>query len=159
MILSASVTFISLPGLDDVSRLSGLISMIFAASSMISTVIALFRYKADVDRSIIYVGGGEGLVLLSVSCSPQNHIRDPHHCCIFVAEAKHHHVSAHCLPCLGYRGIHDRHRLLLLPRCTNHEQDQYPTTFPGLHALGTRGHDGRSRWNAAGDGTTSTTMS
>lgn len=37
---------------------------------MISTVIALFRYKADVDRSIIYVGGGEGLVLLSVSCSP-----------------------------------------------------------------------------------------
>ncbi|KAL6307106.1 hypothetical protein BKA93DRAFT_728227 [Sparassis latifolia] len=62
VILSASVTFISLPGLDDVARLAGLIAILFSASSMISTVIALFRYKAE--RTVVYVGG-EGLMMLS----------------------------------------------------------------------------------------------
>ena len=33
---------------------------------MISAVIALFRYKADVERAVVYMGG-EGLVMLSVS--------------------------------------------------------------------------------------------
>ena len=32
---------------------------------MISAVIALFRYKADVERVVVYMGG-EGLVMLSV---------------------------------------------------------------------------------------------
>lgn len=66
MILSASVTFISLPGLDDVARLAGLLAILFSASSMVSTVIALFRYKVDIERTVVYVGG-EGLMLLSVS--------------------------------------------------------------------------------------------
>ena len=65
MILSASVTFLSLPGLDDISRLAGLIAILFSASSMISTVVALFRYKADIDRAVVYVGG-EGLMVMSV---------------------------------------------------------------------------------------------
>ena len=33
---------------------------------MISAVIALFRYKADAERAVVYMGG-EGLVMLSVS--------------------------------------------------------------------------------------------
>ncbi|KAI0940341.1 hypothetical protein AcV5_001475 [Taiwanofungus camphoratus] len=64
VILSASVTFISLPGLDDVARLAGLLAILFSASSMVSTVIALFRYKVDIERTVVYVGG-EGLMLLS----------------------------------------------------------------------------------------------
>lgn len=69
VILSASVTFLSLPGLDDISRLAGLIAILFSASSMISTVVALFRYKADVERTVMYVGG-EGLMVVSVRFSP-----------------------------------------------------------------------------------------
>ncbi|KAH9947203.1 hypothetical protein B0H21DRAFT_692432 [Amylocystis lapponica] len=64
VILSASVTFISLPGLDDIARLAGLLAILFSASSMVSTVIALFRYKADVERTVVYVGH-EGVMLLS----------------------------------------------------------------------------------------------
>ena len=36
---------------------------------MISAVIALFRYKADAERAVVYMGG-EGLVMLSVSSTP-----------------------------------------------------------------------------------------
>ncbi|OBZ70382.1 hypothetical protein A0H81_09801 [Grifola frondosa] len=64
VILSASVTFLSLPQLDDVARLAGLIAILFSASSMVSTVVALFRYKTDLERTVVYVGG-EGLVYLS----------------------------------------------------------------------------------------------
>lgn len=64
VILSASVTFMTLPGLDDVARLAGMIAILFSASSMVSSVFALFRYKADVERTVVYVGG-EGLMLLS----------------------------------------------------------------------------------------------
>lgn len=65
VILSASVTFLTLPGLDDVARLAGMIAILFSASSMVSTVVALFRYKADIERTVVYIGG-EGLMLLSV---------------------------------------------------------------------------------------------
>ncbi|TCD65970.1 hypothetical protein EIP91_001962 [Steccherinum ochraceum] len=64
LILSASVTFMTLPGLDDVARLAGLIAILFSASSMVSSVVALFRWKADVERTVVYVGG-EGLTLLT----------------------------------------------------------------------------------------------
>ncbi|PSR83451.1 hypothetical protein PHLCEN_2v5723 [Hermanssonia centrifuga] len=64
VILSASVTFLSLPGLDDISRLAGMIAILFSASSMVSAVVALFRYKADLERTVVYVGG-EGLMVVS----------------------------------------------------------------------------------------------
>jgi hypothetical protein len=63
--LSASVTFITLPGIDDVSRVAGFLAILLSASSLISAVIALFRYKADIENPIMYPRG-EGLVLLSV---------------------------------------------------------------------------------------------
>lgn len=65
VILSASVTFITLPGIDDVSRVAGFIAILLSASSLISAVIALFRFKADIENPIAYPRG-EGLVLLSV---------------------------------------------------------------------------------------------
>jgi hypothetical protein len=65
VILSASVTFITLPGIDDVSRLAGFLAILLSASSLIAAVIALFRYKSDIENPIVYPRG-EGLVLLSV---------------------------------------------------------------------------------------------
>jgi hypothetical protein len=65
IILSASVTFITLPGIDDVSRVAGFIAILLSASSLISAVIALFRFKSDIENPIAYPRG-EGLVLLSV---------------------------------------------------------------------------------------------
>lgn len=64
IILSASVTFITLPGLDDVSRISGFLAILLSAFSLISAVIALFRYKSDIEHPVAYPRG-EGLVLLS----------------------------------------------------------------------------------------------
>lgn len=63
--MSASVTFLSLPSLDDVARLTGFLAILFSASSMVSSVLALFRYKTDIDRSVVYIGS-EGLTHLSV---------------------------------------------------------------------------------------------
>ncbi|KAL0568569.1 hypothetical protein V5O48_013414 [Marasmius crinis-equi] len=51
IILSASVTFLSLPGLDAISRVVGLVSALLATFSMIATVIAVFKYKSDLERS------------------------------------------------------------------------------------------------------------
>ncbi|EMD40307.1 hypothetical protein CERSUDRAFT_130057 [Gelatoporia subvermispora B] len=64
VVLSASVTFITLPGLDDVTRLAGLVAIMFSASSIVSAVIALLRYKTDIERSSVYIHG-EGLMVLS----------------------------------------------------------------------------------------------
>ncbi|KAI0268289.1 hypothetical protein BC834DRAFT_821316, partial [Gloeopeniophorella convolvens] len=64
IILSASVTFISLPGIDDVSRIAGFIAILLSASSLVSAVITLFRYKSDIEHPVMYPRG-EGLVLLS----------------------------------------------------------------------------------------------
>ncbi|KAI0337961.1 hypothetical protein BDW22DRAFT_1338908 [Trametopsis cervina] len=64
VILSASVTLMTLPGLDDIARLAGMIAILFSASSMVSSVVALFKFKADVERTVVYIGG-EGLMVLS----------------------------------------------------------------------------------------------
>ncbi|KAH9919695.1 uncharacterized protein B0H18DRAFT_1086572 [Fomitopsis serialis] len=63
-VLSASVTFISLPGVDDTCRLAGFVAIALSASSMISAVVALFRYKAEVEHPVVHVGG-EGLLVIS----------------------------------------------------------------------------------------------
>lgn len=66
--MSASVTFLSLPSLDDVARLTGFLAILFSAASMVSSVLALFRYKTDIDRSVVFIGS-EGLTHLSVCYS------------------------------------------------------------------------------------------
>lgn len=64
IILSASVTFISLPGVDDVARIAALLAILCSTASMASTVLALFRYKADIERAPF--ASGEGFVFLTV---------------------------------------------------------------------------------------------
>jgi hypothetical protein len=51
VILTASVTFMSLPALDDIARIAGFVAILCSAASMSASVIALFRYKADVERT------------------------------------------------------------------------------------------------------------
>ena len=63
------MTLVSLPGLDNLGRIAGFVAILCSIASMISAVIALFRYKADVERAVVYMGG-EGLVMLSVSSTP-----------------------------------------------------------------------------------------
>jgi hypothetical protein len=64
IILSASVSFITLPGIDDISRIAGFLAILLSASSLISAVIALFRYKSDIEHPVAYPRG-EGLILLT----------------------------------------------------------------------------------------------
>ncbi|KAI0638617.1 hypothetical protein C8Q77DRAFT_1047520 [Trametes polyzona] len=66
VILSASVTLLSLPQIDDVARLTGFLAITFSASSMVASVLALFRYKTDIDRTVVYIGS-EGFRHLSRS--------------------------------------------------------------------------------------------
>ena len=63
--LSASVMFTSLPGLDDTCRLAGYVAIALSASSMISAIVALFRYKTEVEHPVDHTGG-EGPLLISV---------------------------------------------------------------------------------------------
>jgi len=63
IILSASVTFVSLPGLDSIARVAGFVSIICSTASLASAVMALFRYKVDMERELS--AAGEGLTTLS----------------------------------------------------------------------------------------------
>ncbi|PPQ77168.1 hypothetical protein CVT25_010796 [Psilocybe cyanescens] len=50
IVLSASVTFLSLPGLDSVARTAGMVAVLFAAFAMVATGVAVLRHKADMER-------------------------------------------------------------------------------------------------------------
>ncbi|KAJ3746598.1 hypothetical protein DFH05DRAFT_1485883 [Lentinula detonsa] len=70
IVLSASVTFLSLPGLDNIGRIPGLVAVVLATFSMVFSVVALFRYKADMECLSSNIGpwagfSGEGLMLHS----------------------------------------------------------------------------------------------
>ncbi|KAF8076962.1 hypothetical protein FPV67DRAFT_1715819 [Lyophyllum atratum] len=64
IVLSASVTFLSLPGLDNFARVAGFVAILFAAISMAATLVALFRYKADLENPVSHIAS-EGLTMLS----------------------------------------------------------------------------------------------
>jgi hypothetical protein len=68
IVLSTSVTFLSLPGLDNIARIAGFVAVFFSTASLTSSVIALLRFKSDVDKAMASVGG-EGLILAPVRFS------------------------------------------------------------------------------------------
>ena len=108
------MTFITLPGLDDVSRISGFLAILLSASSLISAVIALFRYKSDIEHPVAYPRG-EGLVLLSVCAigtTFNNLIANSN---IELEAAKCSPISSPCFFALRDRGIHYWHRTVCLP--------------------------------------------
>ncbi|KAF7328383.1 hypothetical protein MVEN_02553900 [Mycena venus] len=74
VLLSASVTFLSLPGLHNIARVVALVVVLLAAGAMASGLVALFRYKAELVEAArpgaaaqlnSAVVGGEGLMFIS----------------------------------------------------------------------------------------------
>ncbi|KAJ7362301.1 hypothetical protein DFH08DRAFT_910723 [Mycena albidolilacea] len=74
VLLSASITFLSLPGLDHIARVVALVVVLLAAGAMASGLVALFRYKSelvDAARPVAVsslnprVIGGEGVMIIS----------------------------------------------------------------------------------------------
>ncbi|CAA7259460.1 unnamed protein product [Cyclocybe aegerita] len=64
IVLSASVTFLSLPGLDSVARTSGMVAVLFAAGAIAATGVAVLRHKADLERPVSRVGV-EGIMIVT----------------------------------------------------------------------------------------------
>jgi len=64
IVLSASVTFLSLPGLDNLARIAGFVAILCASFSITSTAVSVFRFKGELERPTASVGM-EGLMLLS----------------------------------------------------------------------------------------------
>ncbi|EGO02346.1 hypothetical protein SERLA73DRAFT_104765 [Serpula lacrymans var. lacrymans S7.3] len=64
LILSASVTLMTLPGLDTISRIAGLVAIVCSTASMIASLMAFIRYKTDVTRPTSTIGG-EGFVFIT----------------------------------------------------------------------------------------------
>jgi len=52
IVLSVSTAFISLPELDSFPRITAMVAILFAAFSIVATVVAIFRHKADLERQI-----------------------------------------------------------------------------------------------------------
>ena len=144
IVLSASVTLVSLPGLDNLGRIAGFVAILCSVASMISAVIALFRYKADVERAVVYMGG-EGLVMLSVSSTPQY----PTEPSLTSPKAtKHCDVVAIGFPRVGDRRVYHRNYVVLVPRFHNYLSWHDQTTLHRLHALDGRRSDGCIGWGS-----------
>ncbi|EIW76455.1 hypothetical protein CONPUDRAFT_168992 [Coniophora puteana RWD-64-598 SS2] len=71
IILSASVTLVTLPGIDEIARIAGIVAIACSVASMISAFAVIFRHKAEVYHGRSHgVGGangigGEGFIVLS----------------------------------------------------------------------------------------------
>ena len=63
--LSASVIFLSLPGLDNLARIASFVAILCASFSIMFTAVNVFRFKADLERPAASVGVND-LKLLSV---------------------------------------------------------------------------------------------
>ncbi|KAI0279892.1 hypothetical protein BC826DRAFT_1112514 [Russula brevipes] len=72
---NAPPTFPTLLGVDDISRVVGFLAILLSVSSLISAVIALFRYKSDMENSIAYPRGGLLLVQPQLAA---NHLSPQH---------------------------------------------------------------------------------
>ncbi|KAF8839287.1 hypothetical protein BDN67DRAFT_905823 [Paxillus ammoniavirescens] len=64
IILSASVTLMSLPGLDSIARIGGLVAITCSVLSMVTSFVSIFRYKAEMARGVSQPAG-EGFMTLS----------------------------------------------------------------------------------------------
>ncbi|KAF9235233.1 hypothetical protein BU15DRAFT_51639, partial [Melanogaster broomeanus] len=64
IILSASVTLMTLPGLESIARIGGLVAITCSVLSMVTSFVSIFRYKAEMARGV-GLSSGEGFVMLS----------------------------------------------------------------------------------------------
>jgi hypothetical protein len=68
VILSASVTLMTLPGLSGIARMSGLVAIMCSVLSMTTSFISIMRHKTDLTHGTP-TSGSEGFVLLTVCFS------------------------------------------------------------------------------------------
>ena len=66
VILSASVTLMTLPGLSGIARIAGLVVIMCSVLSMIMSFISIVKYKAELTHGTP-TSGSKGFVLLSGS--------------------------------------------------------------------------------------------
>jgi hypothetical protein len=125
------VSFITLPGIDDISRIAGFLAILLSASSLISAVIALFRYKSDIEHPVAYPRG-EGLILLTV-CVIGTIFNLIANSDIEPEATKCPTISPLSLSALRDRSIHYRRRIVCLPRTVNNGEW---TPLRGLYTVG-----------------------
>ena len=125
------MSFITLPGIDDISRIAGFLAILLSASSLISAVIALFRYKSDIEHPVAYPRG-EGLILLSV-CVIGTIFNLIVNSDIEPKATKCSSISSLSLSALRYRSIHHRRCIVCLPRIVNNGEWTPPR---GLYTVG-----------------------
>ncbi|KAG6332906.1 hypothetical protein ID866_6184 [Astraeus odoratus] len=63
IILSASVTLMTLPGLGSIARIGGLVAISCSVLSMVTSFVSIFRYKSEIAQGAAHAAG-EGFVLL-----------------------------------------------------------------------------------------------
>jgi hypothetical protein len=63
VILSASVAFVAIPGVDTAARTAALIAILCSAASILGTLLAVLRYKLDLGRAPSFLSGESPLIL------------------------------------------------------------------------------------------------
>ncbi len=117
--------------MDDVSRIAGFLAILLSASSLVSAVIALFRYKSDIEHPVAYPRG-EGLILLSV-CVIGTIFNLIANSDIEPEATKCPPISSFGLSALRDRSIHYRHRIVCLPGIDDNGEW---TPLRGLYTVG-----------------------
>ena len=131
------MTFLSLPGLDAFSRTTSMVAILFAAFSMASTVVAIFRHKADLERPISHVGI-EGMMVITV-CDAlrvcQNYLAKKPDLVLDIA-TNCYFISTTGLFGLCYHSLHHRSRSVLIQRGDRIRSVNDEKIFRRLHKVG-----------------------
>ena len=129
------MTLLTRPGLDDIVRLAGMIAILFSTSGMVSAVTTLFKYKADMERAIVYVGS-EKLMVTTVRIS----VLPPYIEVLTYVTAPKCRVSH-----MEHSRLHHWYHLLLVQRCYPYDQDCYQAAVHRLYTLDSHWRFGQPR--------------
>jgi len=112
IVLSTSVTFLSLPGLDGITRTPAMVAILFAAFAIAASGVAVLRHKADLERPVSHIGV-EGIVGVSVSRFLILFLRetDP----FLLAETNYCSLTSSCFSGLCYYCIYRFSHVVFLP--------------------------------------------
>lgn len=69
MVLTASVSFLALPGLDPAGRSAGFVATLGSIASLASSAVAWFRNSAEMQRLAIRGGEGQYMTMVGVNVS------------------------------------------------------------------------------------------
>lgn len=130
------MTFLSFPGLDNIARTASFLAVFFSTASITSSIIVLFRLKADMDR-VMTSPSGEGLLMQPVRHFDIFYLLNTDHC--FNLEEIIRDIPSTRVPCVFYLCLSNRHFLVFLPRHNRHKSRCDHSSLPGLHEVDSRG--------------------